>query len=379
MWTRACLQHADEVLLLADAKANAGLSETETKLLSDDAITMARRTLVLLHGPDTQTPQGTARWLAPRGRPRHFHIRPHLPADIARMARVISGRATGLVFGGGGARGFAHVGVYRALEAVGEAIDFIGGSSIGALMGTLVALDVRSGEMERGVREGFLNYPKGSITGDFNLLPMLSLLTGTRSRDSLARSVRRYADGDIDMEDTWKPFFVMAADFSHGREVVLDHGPLVRNVSASFAIPGVLPPILMNGNLMFDGSTFNNLPVDVMARMGVGRIIGVDVTGEATRPLDVEDVPGTLALLWDRLQPQARQRYRRLPTMPETMLMSTFITSISRQRVQRRYADLLFRPNLPGMGLLDWHRFDEAVTEGRLHAEWVLNERDNHT
>jgi predicted acylesterase/phospholipase RssA len=177
-------------------------------------------------------------------------------------------------------------------------------------------------------REGFLSYPKGSITGDFNLLPMLSLLTGTRSRDSLARSVRRYAGCDIDMEDTWKPFFVMAADFSHGREVVLDHGPLVRNVSASYAIPGVVPPILMNGNLMFDGSTFNNLPVDVMARMGVGRIIGVDVTGEATRPLDVEHVPGTLSLLWDRLRPQAQQRYRRLPTMPETVMMSTFITSI---------------------------------------------------
>lgn len=375
VWTRACLQHADEVLLLADAKGDPGLSEAEAVLLGDEPITMARRTLVLLHAPSTRTPQGTSRWLAPRGRPRHFHIRPHLPGDLARMARVITGRATGLVFGGGGARGFAHVGVYQALEAAGETIDFIGGSSIGALLGTLVALDARSADMERGVREGFLEYPKGSITGDVNLLPVLSLLTGTRSRDSLARSVQRYAGGDIDMEDTWKPFFAMAANFSQGREEVLDHGPLVRNVSASFAIPGALPPILMNGNLMFDGSTFNNLPVDVMARMGVGRIIGVDVSGDAALPLEIEDIPGPLALLRDRLRPRDKRRYAGLPTVPETMLMSTFITSISRQREQSLYADLMFRPSLPNMGLLDWHRFDEAVAEGRSHAEQVLTRR----
>ena len=372
-WTRACLRHADEILLLADADSSPELSAVEEKLLMPGiAITVARQTLVLVHGPQTHAPSGTTRWLAPRGRPRHIHVRQHLPSDMARLARIISGRAVGLVFAGGGARGFAHIGVYQALEEAGIAVDFIGGSSIGALMGTLVALDVRGEEMERGVREGFLNYPKGNITGDFNLLPILSLLKGGRSRDSLLRSVRRFAGHDIDMEDTWKPFFVMAANFSYGREDMLDAGPLVRNVTASFSIPGALPPVLIDGSLMFDGGTFNNLPVDVMAQMGVGKIIGVDVTSDRARPLDLPRLPGALALLADRLRPRSKQRYRRLPTLPETMLLSTFISSMSRQREQRRYADLLFRPETPRMGLLDWHRFEELVVAGREHGRALL-------
>jgi NTE family protein len=235
-----------------------------------------------------------------------------------------------------------------------------------------VALDLRGLQMRQAVHEAFLRYPKGSITGDYNLFPLLSLIKGERSRDALVKSVRRYAGAEIDMEDSWKTFFVMASDFSAGSEQVLDQGALVRNVSASFAIPGALPPVLVDGHLLFDGGTFNNFPVDVMAEMGVGKIIGVDLSGDFGKGLDIETLPATLEMLRDKLRPRAKQRYRRLPTMPETMMMSSFITSLSRQREQRRQADLLFRPRLPRMGLLDWHRFEEVVEAGRRHAVTLL-------
>jgi NTE family protein len=374
-WTRACLTHADEVLLLADATGDPRLSELEQSLVNGPAaITVARKTLVLLHDRQATPPHGTAPWLAARGGVRHFHIRPTLESDMARMARIVSGRAVGLVLGGGGAPGLAHIGVYQALESAGVPIDFVGGTSIGALMGTLIALDVRGADMERSVREGLLNFPRGSVTGDFNLLPLLSLIKGTRARDSLVRSLERHSSQSIGIEDAWKPFFAMAANFSYGREEILDFGPMVPSVTASFSIPGVLPPVLMDGSLMFDGGAFNNLPLDVMARRGVARVIGVDVTNVRERPLNIARIPSALALLRDRLRPRIDQRYRCLPTLPETMLMSTFINSMSRQREQRRYADLLFHPDLPRMGLLDWHRFDEVVTAGRTHAVRVLAE-----
>jgi NTE family protein len=372
-WTRLCLQHADEVVLLGDGAALPELSEAEAKLLGNEPITIARRTLVLLHDDGVKSPRHTAAWLQRRGRPRHFHIRPSLPSDVARMARILSGRATGLVLAGGGARGFAHVGVYRALEELGIPIDFVGGTSIGALMGTLIALDVRADVLGESVQEGFLRHPKGNITGDFNLLPLLSLIRGERSKDSLATSVRRHAGGEIDMEDSWKTFFSIASNFSAGREEVLTQGPLVRNVAASFAIPGALPPIVKDGQLLFDGGTFNNFPVDVMAGLGVGKVIGVDVSGDVGDRHDIEAVPGTFALLLDKLRPREQQRYRRLPTLPETMLMSSFITAMSRQREQRREADLLFRPPLPSMRLLDWHRFPDVVEAGYVHAVEVLS------
>jgi NTE family protein len=372
-WTRFCLKHADEVLLLADAATDPAPSAVEQTLLAGPTpVTIARRTLVLLHDAATRSPRGTVRWLASRERPRHVHVRPTFDADMARLARIISGRAVGLVFAGGGARGFAHIGIYQALEEAGIPIDFIGGTSIGALMGTLVALDVRAPEMRDGVRDGFLRHPKGNITGDFNLLPMLSLIKGDRSRESLATSVHRFAGGEIDMEDSWKTFFAIASDFSAGREEVLRDGPLTRNVAASFAIPGALPPILMDGHLLFDGSTFNNFPVDVMAAMGAGKVIGVDLSSDFGRRLDMDAMPSAFELLRDRLRPRSKQRYRRLPTMPETMMISSFITSLSRQEDQRRFADLVFRPSLPKMGLLDWHRFDEVVEAGRRHAAEVL-------
>ncbi len=247
------------------------------------------------------------------------------------------------------------------------------GTLIGALMGTLVALDIGGAEMEHGVRSGFLGDRRGSVTGDFNLLPVLSLLNGRRSRDALTRSVQHLAGHDIDVEDCWKSFSVVASNFSHGREEVLTTGRLVRNVAASAAIPGALPPVLVDGSLMLDGGTFNNLPIDVMARQGVGKIIAVDVTGHSLPPLDIAAIPSPLALLLDRFRARHKQRFRGVPTLPETMLMSTFVTSLSRQRQQQRQADLLFQPRLPRVGLLDWQSFDQLVAAGRHHAEAVLD------
>ncbi|MEO6946062.1 MAG: hypothetical protein ABI150_05650, partial [Nitrobacter sp.] len=96
-WTRFCLRHADEVLLLAGADGDPGLSAVERACLSPAApISIARQTLVLLHKADTRIPTGTARWLDARPAARHFHIRPQLPGDMRRIARIISGAASGL-------------------------------------------------------------------------------------------------------------------------------------------------------------------------------------------------------------------------------------------------------------------------------------------
>ena len=374
-WTRFCLQHADEIVLLADASAEPSLSPVETKYLAPEApLTIVKRTLVLLHGPNTKNPSGTARWLHARGRPRHVHLRPNRPADMSRMARLLSGRGVGLVLAGGGARGFAHLGVYTALEDAGIAVDFVGGTSIGALMGVLMALDVGAAELHDAVRDAFLKHPRGDITGDFNLLPLISLIGGHRSRDALMNSIRRFTSGEIDLEHTWKPFFVMASNFTAGTEETLSHGPLVPAVTASYAIPGALPPELIDGQLLFDGGTFNNFPVDVMARQGAGKIIGVDLSSNPPERLELAAMPSPLALLRDKLRPRHRQLYRNLPTIPETMITSSFITSLSRQREQRNDVDLLFRPDLPNLRLLDWRRFDEIVGTSREQASKQLSQ-----
>jgi len=372
-WTRFCLRHADEVLLLGRAGHDPDLSDVERACLPPAApISIARQTLVLLHKADTKIPTGTARWLDARPVARHFHVRPDVPRDMQRIARILSGRSVGLVLSGGGARGFAHVGVIRALEEAGIPIDMLGGSSIGAVMGMVLALGLDANAVSAAVRKAFLQHPMGNVTGDYNFIPLVSLIKGARSRSAMAQAVRDATGLDaIDNEDSWITFFTVASNFSTGQEAVLMRGDLTRNVGASYAIPGALPPIFVGGHMMYDGGTFNNFPVDVMAQLGAGRIIGVDLSVDREQVFDIDRVPGTLTLLRDKLRPRAQRRYH-LPSVPETMLRSSFITSISKQKAMGKFTDLLFQPGVAEGRLLDWSRFEEVVAAGYSHAKEVL-------
>jgi NTE family protein len=235
----------------------------------------------------------------------------------------------------------------------------------------VLALGLDSGQIATAVHKAFLRHPKGNITGDYNFVPLVSLIKGLRAHGAMAAAVRDAADADIDTEDTWTTFFVIASNFTTGTEAVLSRGSLTRNVIASYAIPGALPPVFIDGNMMYDGGTFNNFPVDVMAQLGAGKIIGVDLSTDHGRTFAFDRVPGTFALLRDRLRTRSKQLYR-LPSVPETLLTSSFITSISKQKTMRKFADLLFQPRVSGVGLLDWKRYDDVVAIGYDHAKEVL-------
>ncbi|HRO01331.1 MAG TPA: patatin-like phospholipase family protein, partial [Nitrobacter sp.] len=260
----------------------------------------------------------------------------------------------------------------KALEEAGIPVDMLGGSSIGAVMGMVLTLGRSADEVAAAVRKAFLEHPRGNVTGDYNFIPLVSLIKGARTRSAMMQAVRDATGRDaIDSEDCWTTFFTIASDFSTGSEAVLQRGDLTRNVGASYAIPGALPPVFVDGHMMYDGSTFNNFPVDVMARFGAGRIIGVDLSVDREQLFDIDHVPGTLTLLRDKLRPRAKRRYR-LPSVPETMLRSSFITSISKQKEMGKFTDLLFRPRITDGRLLDWSRFEEVVAAGYSQAREVL-------
>jgi NTE family protein len=168
-----------------------------------------------------------------------------------------------------------------------------------------------------------------------------------------------------------KSISVIASDFSAGTEAVLDRGNLARNVIASYAIPGALPPVFIGGHMLFDGGTLNNFPVDVMARIGAGQIIGVDLSSDRSRKFEIDRVLGTIAHLRDMLRPRKKRRYR-LPSVPETLTTSSFISSLSKQKTMRRFADLLFQPHIERVGLLEWKRYHDIVAAGYDHARQLL-------
>ena len=371
-WTHRCARHADEILLLADAQAEPAIHANESAFLVDrPPHAEAAEILVLLHPAGTAMPQGTRRWLTRRPLRDHIHLRRGHAPDMARLARIQSRTAVGLVLAGGGARGFAHLGIFRALQERGIDVDYVGGTSIGAVMAALVATDRPWQELQTVARTEFGRGP----TSDYTLLPLISLIKGRRLRRIVRLAIAEIIGEGAGLEDLWKGFYCIATNFSKASEMVLRQGDLVRSLLASAAIPGALPPVVMDGDLLCDGGTFNNFPVDVMRRMrGVGTVIGVDLSLTKSRRIEIDEVPSGWALLLDRLRPRPRRRYR-LPSLSVLLINSTILYSLSRQRQARALTDLYFNPPLDRVGMLDWKRFDQVVQQGYEHALQVLGER----
>jgi NTE family protein len=373
-WTLRCCRGADEVLLLADGTRPAALHPTESAFLMQRGNREAVEILVLLHPPGTKCPRGTREWLARRPVADHLHVRPERPGDMARLARIESHTAVGLVFAGGGARGLAHLGVYRALHERGIDIDYVGGTSIGAIMAALVASDGPLLDVTQVARKSFSKNP----TGDFNLLPMLSLIKGRRLRRVIDGAIDELLGFHPDIEDLWKNYYCVASNYSQARESLIRRGNLGKALRASVAIPGALPPVVHDGDLLCDGGTFNNFPVDVMQHMrGVGTVIGVDLGSHKARRFDSDEVPGTWALLRDRMRPRGRRRYG-FPSLTAYLMNVQVLYSTSRQSGKRRMTDLYFNPPLERVGMLQWEKFDEIVQQGHMHAVAVLDDLAPH-
>jgi len=272
--------------------------------------------------------------------------------------------SVGLVLAGGGARGFAHLGVLRALERAGHHFDLVGGTSIGAVMGAYAAMDLPAEDVTRLAREAFRANP----TGDVNLFPMMSLIGGQRLRRIIDEAIIAATGAAIGIEDLWKGFYCISSNYSTASEAVLTRGPLARSVRASVSIPGALPPVMLDGELHIDGGTLNNFPTDVMRRLGASRIIGVNLSRERSMRYDMAEVPTSGQLLRDRVM----GRPSLLPGITTLLLNASMMYSYARQQESREAVDLYFAPEVHRYGMLDWAQFDPIVQAGYEHGCEVL-------
>lgn len=356
-WTRRCLRQADVVVCVADATGDVGLGDIEAELLyPEDSQDGARRILVLVHSAETERPSGTSRWLAERPVSCHQHVRAGSSTDLARLARVLTGTAVGLVLGGGAARGFAHVGTFRALCEAGVPIDWVGGASIGSAMGALIALGHDPETMQHLCRRVFVDEnPLGDYT-----LPLISLVRGRR----LARQLDEYFG--LDIEDLWLPFFCVSTDVSDAGVLVHERGSLAKAVRASVALPGVLPPAVSGDHLLIDGGILNNLPVDVMRTKPVGPVIAVDLHVQKDYTLDYRELPSPWRLLWARLLPFTGRI--RAPGILTLMMKAMEVGSVLHARSMRGRVDLWLNPPVGGFGILDMGAFEKIAELGYGHA-----------
>jgi NTE family protein len=138
------------------------------------------------------------------------------------------------------------------------------------------------------------------------------------------------------------------------------------------AIPGVFPPVVGNRDLLVDGGVFNNMPVDVMARMGVYTILAVDLRPQdRPREITFERMPNVWKLLMDRFRPRGARRYE-VPTLITTLMAANTLNSQQKMSQVVGDVDLLFRPDVQGFGLLEWKSYDLLVERGYEEARAVL-------
>ncbi|MCF8178603.1 MAG: patatin-like phospholipase family protein [Sulfuritalea sp.] len=367
-WSRHCIRHADEILWVADA-ADADIDGAFSTVRNWPGLdrTLARQTLLLCHPADTKSPRTTRLWLDRFEGNAHLHLRQGHAGDLGRVGRILMGKAVGLVFSGGGARGFAHLGVLKAIEEAGIPVDYLGGCSIGSVIAGYAASDRPAEELIGLARKAFSKNP----TRDINPLPLISLIRGKQLRLTIDSAVRELTGFDADIEDSWKPLYCIASNLSRSVEAILERGELARAIRASVSIPAALPPVIIDGELMIDGGTFNNFPTDVMARRGAGLILGCDLMRDGVRKLDLDETPSSGALAFDRLRPRSRRRYR-LPGLASIMLNVSILNSQSRLAESRAHTDVCFTPDLGRIGMLDWSAFDKVVDAGYRHAQSVL-------
>lgn len=364
-WNRICQGYADKIVLLADAAMGPGVTEIEHWLFSEVKRQHAQVELVLVH-PEAAMPKQTNRWLAVRKVNRHHHIRLGNTLDMGRVARFLSGNAVAVVLAGGGARGFAHLGVIRALQESGIAIDALGGASFGALAATGVARGMSHAESLAEYRVAFTcEDPLGDYT-----LPIMSLVRGEHLNQVLQRHL------PMDIEDLWLPFFAVSSDLSTNQVRVHDHGPLWQAIRASVSLPAILPPAVDHGHLLVDGGVLNNLPIDVMRSRMQGSIIAVDLTVDTIHGTEHMRVPGSLEYLRDHLIPG--RNTEEMPTLSRVILQVTTMASRKEAQGARKQADLYLAPPLNQFDFLDWRRMRDIAEAGYRHAlprirKWLAN------
>ncbi len=273
----------------------------------------------------------------------------------------------GLALGSGSARGWAHIGVIRTLRDAGIEPDIICGASIGAFVGAATACGDLD-KLEHWVRS--LSWKE--VLGFFDVGLNGGLIKGEKLLDFFTRHFT-----DRDFHDLPLPFACVATDLGSGREIWLKEGSVAHAVRASIALPGLFAPIPRDGGFLVDGGLVNPVPVSLCRAMGADIVIAVDLGSDmlgrrlrnrGETPPSVDGWRGTLKR-WLGVEEGGNS-----PSMLDVMASSINIMQvrIARSRLAGEPADTLISPRVADLGLLDFHRADEAIAEGRVATELML-------
>ena len=405
-WTRRCIRQADVILLVGNASDSPDVGQLEYEEIECNNVN-AQVVLVLTHDTQKQKtssfsssaskyilgssskryhPRNTRSWITNREViNHHFHVRLHRndsdfdrssTSDIARVARWLTGRQIGLVLGGGGARGMAHLGVLKALEEENIPIDVIGGTSQGAFIGALIAMthDPYISVPARRARRDKGRVFALEMSSMWNLIkdvtyPLTSYWTGKGLNSLLMDNFE-----DLKIEDLWLDYFCISTDLTDSCECVHRNGVLWRYVRASMSLGPFLPPICDKSigdekvHYLVDGGYVNVVPVDVMAKVWKPETtIAVDVANyEKFGEYDYGD---HISGFWECIL-RCFKRGHKIPTQQDINSQLAYVTCMrDLPRKITDHCDLFLHPPVGAFGVLDYDKHGEIREIGYKHTK----------
>jgi NTE family protein len=341
-----CGRQIDRLILVAGAQ-----SELPDGPFQFAAAGLQRHRLidfVLIQPEATRLPSAASRWMRAAPAARLFHVREGVVADLDRLARIYAGRSCAVVLSGGGARAFAHVGALRAMEELGLPVDFVAGTSMGAVIAAGVAMGWGHDELDRRMRHAFVDSsPLRDIA-----FPLLALTHGRE----VSRRLKMHF-GEAEILDLWTSFMCVSTDLTRGDLFVHRQGLVRDAVRASLSLPGVLPPVVLGDRVLVDGALMRNLPVDLVRSQHDGATVAVDVSVMAR--LTPEEL---------RLQPSAWRwltsgAWLRGPPIVAVLIRSATLPA-ARLTGRLNRADVVIDPDLDHVRLQDWKAYGPAVEAG---------------
>ncbi|ESP05016.1 hypothetical protein LOTGIDRAFT_61439, partial [Lottia gigantea] len=393
-WNKYCMRQADCIIIVGLGHNEPTVGVVEKQL--ETVAAKAQKELVLLHKEDADTPRRTVEWLENRGWcSSHHHLRcpsrvlskkspersrqiyeklfqsePDRLSDFSRLARFLTGTSIGLVLGGGGARGLAHVGMIRAMTEAGIPIDMVGGTSMGSFIGALWCEERNMTRFYQRAREW--SFDMTSLWKKvFDLTyPVTSMFKGASFNTSIETVFK-----DRQVEDLWIPYFCITTDISNSTMRVHTSGNLWRYVRSSMSLSGYLPPLCdpADGHLLLDGGYVNNLPADVMRTIGAQTIFAIDVGSHDEDQLtNYGDELSGWWLLWNRWNPWAKPL--KVPDMTEIQSRLAYVSCVRTLELVKNsdYCEYI-RPPIDKYGTLQFGSFDEIADVGYIHGKTLFS------
>lgn len=365
-WSRRALRSADRVVIVTPPFPNAD----ELKLIADftevvDAVADRELWMVQSNAASIDRPTANRKVMEVMRPDRVLQLHRGTPESAARLGRLASGTATGVALSGGGGRGLAHIGALRALAESGVSIDVVTGTS----MGSIVAASMAYKADARAVLDHLAPAFAAATIVDYTL-PIVSLASGLGLTDAIGLMA-----GPIWIEELALPFACVSTNLTTASKVVHRTGELARCLRASVSLPGVFPPVVIDGELLVDGGVLENLPVGPLVEdAAVSTIIAIDVAPPAGPSAKVDYAGGVSGS--QALRNQLSSKRESYPAMASTVMSSMLLGSAQARNaaLEQDTIDTYISLNLKGVKLLEFDSLANVAERGYEATMEALND-----